>query len=291
MGSMLPYIAYMDPMGYICICVYPLYMYLSIFIYTYIVCSYVSCCINIYPLRTSFSFCSSRTALAPRNVCRVGCWAASSAASRNVNVAAVNEGSNTTGRAGIIAMAKFRESHGIVGLYCVLIFYMWFVTYIYICIYIYMYIYICMYVYIYIYMHRMVIQCDIPSSVMWLARASRKSWCSLMIFPAKKTPIPRLDGVDNPGFQSLQVSENKDIIIRKKMEIGKVALKQWLNYFSILLNRFIRLPQLGSTEKKRSSQLPSTSLSSIWWWTFPLWWSLCLFVPWLARKSHKNRAL
>ena len=176
---------------------------------------------------------------------------------------------------------------------CYIYIYVYIYVYIYICIYIYVYIYVCMCIYIciYIYMHRMVIQCDIPSSVMWLARASRKSWCSLMIFPAKKTPIPRLDGVDNPGFQSLQVSENKDIIIRKKMEIGKVALKQWLNYFSILLNRFIRLPQLGSTEKKRSSQLPSTSLSSIWWWTFPLWWSLCLFVPWLARKSHKNRAL
>ena len=284
MGSMLPYIAYMDPMGYICICVYPLYMYLSIFIYTYIVCSYVSCCINIYPLRTSFSFCSSRTALAPRNVCRVGCWAASSAASRNVNVAAVNEGSNTTGRAGIIAMAKFRESHGIVGLCCVLIFYMWFITYV--------YIYIYTYVYIYIYAQnghtmRYTLQCHVACS------SISKILMSFDDFPSEKKHASLVwTAWTSPVFKVSESPRTRiHIIIRKKMEIGKVALKQWLNYFSILLNRFIRLPQLGSTEKKRSSQLPSTSLSSIWWWTFPLWWSLCLFVPWLAGKSHKNRAL
>ena len=158
----------------------------------------------------------------------------------------------------------------------------------YICI----YIYIRMYIYIYIYAQnghtmRYTLQCHVACP------SISKILMSFDDFPSeKKHPSLVWTAWTSPVFKVSESPRTRiHIIIRKKMEIGKVALKQWLNYFSILLNRFIKLPQLGSTEKKRSSQLPSTSLSSIWWWTFPLWWSLCLFVPWLAGKSHKNRAL
>ena len=75
MGSMLPYIAapwirhgvYI----YVCVYIYPLCMYLSIFIYTCIVCSYVSCCINIYPLQQDGTGAAQR--LPRRVLSRVVC--------------------------------------------------------------------------------------------------------------------------------------------------------------------------------------------------------------------------